>query len=773
MKAYVVSPTYRVIDNKAYVHLFGRLENGESFLSISLARPYIYIKKKDLPAAMKLRGLPGYQAEEVKWRNFGGEEVVKLVYEIPSDTRLLRDAFERAGIVCYEADIRFAYRFMMDRGILGTCDIQGDYEPGKFVGRLYRDPVFTPASFVPKLKVLSLDIETDRTAQKVYSVGLVMESYKQAFLLHDRKFVNATPCASEAELLTKVQDKIVELDPDIIVGWNIAGFDFAVLARKFKEHRLPFQLGRAEWPVRVTAARSFFQDAEAEVPGRVVLDGIAVLKNSFLKLGSYRLGRVAQELLGAKKLFSDQTKADDVEAAHAKDPQALVDYNLTDCHLVLDILEKTGTLALTLQRSLLTGMPLDRIAASIASFDSLYIRELRARKIVAPTAKAAASDARVTGGYVMTSAPGIYDHILVHDFKSLYPSIIRTFNIDPWRYLGMDVKGKGIIRAPNGACFAPEDGILPLLIQRIWEQRDLAKKRGDRLTSQALKITMNSFWGVLASPMCRFFSLDMANGITHFGQFIIKLTAEEIRKLGFEVIYSDTDSCFTKSNAKDEADAGAIGQRIAAHINGFYDGYIRREYGRRNFLELEFEKVFLRFVMPQLRHAETGSKKRYAGLVRVNGREELVFTGLEFVRRDWTELAKKFQEELFWRIFRKQEVAAFVKDFVKDVRAGKHDGLLVYRKAIRKELEDYTKTTPPHVKAARKAGGSVEHNLVEYVMTVDGPESLTERRHKIDYDHYIDKQVKPIADSILVFFKTSFEDVLKASTQKTLFGFGK
>jgi DNA polymerase-2 len=438
---------------------------------------------------------------------------------------------------------------------------------------------------------------------------------------------------------------------------------------------------------------------------------------------------------------------------------------------VIRVLEKTTALELSIQRSLLTGMPLDRVRASIASLDSLYLKELRKKGYVASTVGHEERDDQGKGGYVMASKPGIYDFIIVCDFKSLYPSIIRTFNIDPWSFVA-DCKGKGLVKVPSGACFKNQEGILPDIIQRLWDQRDKARKQKNELARFAIKILMNSFYGVLANPTCRFYSREMGNGITLTGQHIIKLTAKKVEEMGYEVIYGDTDSIFVNTKLADYKEAHKTGDEIAKKINDFFEKHIKEEYHRTNYMELQFDKVYKRFIMPTVRGSEVGSKKRYAGLlIDSEGKEKMDFVGLEFVRRDWTELAKTFQLELLNRIFRKQEVAEYIKQLVQEVREGKHDDLLVYKKAIRKEIEDYTKTTPPHVKAARLLGKELRSNIIEYIMTKEGPEPIQKLKHKIDYEHYIEKQVKPIADAVLGFYDQSFDDIIKGSSQKTLFGF--
>jgi len=343
-----------------------------------------------------------------------------------------------------------------------------------------------------------------------------------------------------------------------------------------------------------------------------------------------------------------------------------------------------------------------------------------------------------------------------------------TFNIDPYDFVGKK-KGKNLVCAPNGACFRNAQGILPSIIKDIMKHREEVKKKKDLVSSFALKTLLASFYGALGSPVCRFFSMDMANAITAFARFTIKETAELIRKEGYEVIYSDTDSIFVVSRAKNVKEADKVGEKLQKTINSYYDKIIPKKYGRKSYLELEYEKCFVKFLMPKLRGSEKGAKKRYAGLLIKNGKEEIKFTGLEFVRRDWTELSKTFQLTLLDLIFHEKDVQSFVKKFVEDLKKGKYDKQLVYRKSLRKPIEEYV-VTPPHVKAAKKME-VIDSSLIQYVITTDGPEPLSNIKHEIDYDHYINKQIKPIADSVLCFYDLTFDDLIKGNSQKTLFNY--
>lgn len=773
MKGFIIYSTYRIKDNKAYVHFFGKLENGDSFQTITETKPYFFIKTVDLKKAKSATKIE-FMAEETEMKDFKESPVTKIIVDVPPTVPKIRKDFENSDVVCYEADIRFVYRTIIDKDILGNINIKGDYEKGEQVNRIYNEPEITSAEIKePKITILSFDIETNMKSDKIFSIAVFAKNYKTDKIITHNLIVsknavkNAKNYKTEKEMLESFKDIVLKIDPDIITGWNVIDFDFKVLRDRFKHHNIPFVIGRTSDQIKLRIESQFFKNSSVTVTGRQVLDGIAMLKDAFIKLNDYKLDTAAKAFTGKKKAvdFSKNNKGAEIEEMYRNNPETLVKYNQKDAELVVEIFEAKDLINLVMKRSMLTGMQIDRVSASIASLDSLYIRETKKLGYVCNSAQYAETDERIKGGFVRNPNPGIYDYIVVCDFKSLYPSIIRTFNIDP-----LSFQEDGKIIAPNGARFRNKDGILPILIQRLWKQRDIAKKKKDQVASFAIKITMNSFFGVLASPMCRFYSLEMGNAITHWGQSIVKETAKEIENIGYEVIYGDTDSIFINTKVNNYKDADAIGKKIASHINTIFTKNIKKQYMRTSFLELEFEKVYSRFIMPKIRGTEIGAKKRYAGLKTDGKKEELDIVGLETVRRDWTDVAKQFQIALLNKIFAKQEVTEYIKKFVEEIKAGKHDNLLMYRKSLRKEVGEYTKTTPPHVKAARLLD-KIESNIIEYYITEDGPQPVQKLKSKIDYGHYIDKQIKPIADSILIFFDKKFEDVISGKKQSSLFDY--
>lgn len=228
----------------------------------------------------------------------------------------------------------------------------------------------------------------------------------------------------------------------------------------------------------------------------------------------------------------------------------------------------------------------------------------------------------------------------------------------------------------------------------------MAKLAGDKPLSQALKIIMNAFCGVLGAAGCRFYDPRLTSSVTMRGHDIMRKTRAIIESLGYQVIYGDTDSTFVwLKSAHSEADAERIGHWLVEEINQWWQTHLKDEYGLTSALEIEYETHYRRFLMPTIRGTDLGSKKRYAGL----SGDKMVFRGLETVRSDWTPLAQHFQQTLYRLIFDKMPYQQFIRDYVRDTLAGRYDDRLVYRKRLRRPLADYQRNVPPHVKAARMA----------------------------------------------------------------------
>ncbi|MFI5316164.1 MAG: DNA polymerase II [Myxococcota bacterium] len=764
---FIVHPTYRLRGGRAVVQLFGRLASGEAFLvEDTRFRPYFFTHPE---ASRLLADERDVEIEATDLVDFAGAPLARVIAPVPPAVPRLREKLEAGGARALEADIRFPYRFLIDRGLRAAVEITGEPEAGERGLLRFRDPELVPGATRPELAVLSLDLETTPDASRILSAALVGVGADEVHVVAERPIDGAVIHPDEATLLRAIAERVRALDPDVITGWNVVEFDFGVLAARARALAVPFEIGRAPGEVAIQQDASFTRQRRAEIPGRIVLDGIALVRDAFIPLEDFSLETAARTLLGRGKRIakSGRGRAEEILRLYREDPRAFVAYNREDALLVQEILAKESLLELAVERSLLSGMQLDRVGASIASFDLLYLPELRRRGRVAPSVERERASSPVSGGAVMDSHPGVFRNVAVFDFKSLYPSLMRTFNLDPLAH-ACEADDANPITAPNGARFSRTQAILPEVLARFAERRESAKRRGDRHADLAIKIMMNAMIGVLGAPSGRFFDPAIANAVTSFGRLMLGRTRAAFESAGARVLYGDTDSVFVQVDPSLTPErAHGEAERLRERVQAELSKAIRAEYDVEPRFELELELVYERFFQPSVRGGTQGSKKRYAGLARGS----LRVIGLEAVRRDWPEIARRLQRGMLERLFRDEPVAPFVREVVADLLAGRLDRELVIRKGLRKgAVERYTAATPPHVEAARKAGPGVGR-VVFYVQTRGGPEPVEpdgELPADLDRAHYVEKVVRPIAQSVLAQLGQSFDEVTDSPRQLSL-----
>lgn len=753
-------------------------EAGPLQVRVTGEQSVFFLSEGDWQRHREATSLPGVTVRPLELQDFAGRQVVGVYCRAHRQARQLADSLRARGAEPLEADINPADRFLMERFIAGGVALHGRMERQAGFSRM-DNPRWRPAAFQPDLRMVSFDIETAMDGLQLYSIAVHASGrgaeLRRVFMLGEGAVQPWVETFSDqAALLRAFLAWLQADDPDVLVGWNVVGFDCWFLQRLAERLGLSLTMGRAAEPV---VWRQLGEDDErraARIPGRLLLDGIELLRAAFYRFESFSLQAVAGELLGRGKLLQGSDRGEEIGRLFREDKSRLADYNLRDCELVTDIFRHARLLDFALARSSLTGLNPDRLGGSVASFDNLYLPRLHRAGRVAPNASRTLLHS--PGGFVLDSRPGIYEHVLVLDFKSLYPSIIRTFCVDPLG-LALGVSGElpeaATLPGFLEARFARQGHILPGLLEGLWQQRDAARAAGDGPLGQAIKILMNSFYGVLGSPGCRFFDPRLASSITRRGHEILQLTRDRIEALGHRVIYGDTDSVFVwVAEAASDSAAELAGRELEAELNQWWRDEIARRFQVESALQLEFETHYRRFLMPTIRGSDKGSKKRYAGLVRREGRDEVVFKGLESVRTDWTRMARELQVELYRRIFLDLPWEPFLCEVIAAVLAGARDADLVYRKRLRRRLEDYQRNVPPHVQAARLypergLAAPGRGDWVEYVITAAGPEPAASPRAALDYQHYLERQLAPVADGILGFLDTSFAAI--AGQQLDLF----
>ena len=791
------------------ITLWLKTDSGAVKLEITNELAVFFVELEQLEAAKSILvdqriSLEKHQVLTLK--TFTQRHVAALYFSNMRSFYRARDALKSQNIKCYEDDIRPDDRFLMERHItaeidyLGNHQLCGDYQltkQAKCKGATVKQH--------HSLTMLSIDIECSMQGE-LYSIGLYANNnqneFKRVLMIGEPQLAADNYIhwqADEKQLLAQFIQEIKLFDADIFIGWNVINFDFMLLQKRCDLHGIPFSIGRdGTCPFWRKNANNPDQNF-IEIAGRVVLDGIDLLKTATYNFPSFSLDNVSHTLLGLGKKVADvENRVQEITDNFNNNKPALAAYNLEDCRLVWLIFDKTQLLDFAKLRAQLTGLSIDRVGGSVAAFTNLYLPKLHRSGYIAPNMGDGESGLVSPGGYVMDSKPGLYKNVLVLDFKSLYPSIIRTFKIDPMglieglkavseQKLPHDKSEKltddcfdDVISGFDGAYFSRQEHFLPDIIKSLWLERDKAKLQKDAALSQAIKIIMSSFYGVLGSTGCRFFDPRLSGSITKRSHEILKTTSNWIEKLGYQVIYGDTDSIFVSIGAdKSKNQAMKLGAELRSYINDKWQAQLKRDFNIESQLDIEFETHFTKFLMPTIRGINTlkdqksiGTKKRYAGVS--NG--ELVFKGLETVRSDWTDLSKDFQQGLYRLIFDDKPIEDYIKKIVDELKQGLHDEKLIYKKKIRRKLSDYV-NTPPHIKAALLANQTLKvlgkkplykhRSLIRYVITLDGVQPLEFNTSKLDYDFYVEKQLKPIADDILPFIGKDFDSI--AGDQMGLF----
>ncbi len=709
-------------------------------------------------------------------KNYNFNSVDALYFNEQKRLTELSDELDKLGKATFESDIDPLRRFLMEKSINAQMKITGAGEKRESLTR-FINPSIESINISPVFTVASIDIETGAKSNKLYSIAIHITGkngdIKDVFMLdesleaNDEKKITSSLNESEfslrlfndeRNLLLNFFKYFKEINPDIIIGWHVIGFDLLFLDSKCRDLNINFDIARANGRVVIRQRKpgGYF----ISVTGRVVIDGPSSLRASFFNFEDFKLETVSQELLGTGKTITpDENKIEEIDRLFKDDKKSLAKYNLQDAILVTVIFNKTGLIELSVKRSQISGLLMDQLGMMTAAFDHFYLPRLHKAGFVAPNLKDIHTIEHAAGGYVIEPTPGIYEHIVVLDFKSLYPSIIQTFKIDPYSLLMKDVD---TIETLNGYKFSATHHILPDFIDELMQLREEAKKKKDKQLSQAIKILMNSFYGVMGSFGCRFYHPDLPRAITGTGHKLLIGSQQYLEKKGLKVIYGDTDSLFVMLKDVEMETGESQGIKIVKELNQYWKNKLKKDYRVNSHLELEFEKYYRKFIITPARGSETGAKKRYAGLILTTTesgvKEKIEFVGMESVRSDWTRLAKDFQIELYEKIFKEEDVDDWIRDVIRNLKAGKYDDKLIYRKRLRKDVDDYTKNVPPHARAAKLL--NEPRDVIYYAITQRGPIPVELKHNDFDYDHYIEKQLKPIADSVLSLLGKSFDSIV-------------
>lgn len=767
--------------------------------------PYFYVqtkpgKEKEVKEKiLKLRRKEVKRVEIVEKKLFGKEgKFIKVVCDLPPSLSKVRDVIkqweEGDGDVVeeYEYQLSFYRKYLIEKGISGMQwilakgkEIRDDEFLAKSVMEVEELKPLEDVSGYPPIKVLAFDIETfeENGEQKIVMVSLFGKNLRKVFTYYPfegyPEFVEVV--ANEKELLQKFVETIRREDPDFLVGYNSDMFDFQIIGKRAEKLGVELTLSREK--SRLKFARRARVSA-AKLAGRVHVDVFNFVNNILsptLQTEVLTLDAVSAELLGDKKIemeFEEILKA----WREKKDLAKLAEYCLKDSELTFKLAELLFPQIFEICR-VVGQLPFDVSRMTYGQLVEWYLsKEAFSRGEIIPNQPKWEEIQRrrsVTylGGFVKEPIPGIHENIAVLDFRSLYPSIIATFNISPETLNCECCKGNGHKVPELGHWFCKKrEGFVSSVVKELIERRIEVKKKlkevkkGTEAWRQlynhqyVLKIIANASYGYYGFPGAKWYSKECAESCTAFGRYFIKKAMEFAEKEGFTVVYGDTDSMFIKLK-----DAGkATREKVEEKVFEFLERINRQLPG---LMELDFQGIYRRGIFIPRGVGPGTAKKKYA-LIDYQG--SLLIRGLERVRRDWCRLAKETQESVLRFILEKNDVASaisYVRKVVERLREGKVSlKELTIHEQLTKPLEEY-KAKGPHVVAAMKMkarGRSVVPGTVVMFVITKGKGSISERAEpvedvgldEVDEEYYIKHQVVPAALRILAVLGVREEQLM-------------
>ncbi|RFU27182.1 hypothetical protein B7463_g9157, partial [Scytalidium lignicola] len=726
------------------------------------------------------------------------------------------------GIMTFDS-IQYILRFMVDTKISGMSWVEVPAKSYQLIPEherqsncqieaevSYRDLIaYKPegewAKMAP-LRILSFDIECagrkgifpEPNQDPVIQIANVVTRYgerkpfvRNVFCLDTCSLIVNTQLfeySKEEQMLMAWRNFLNEVDPDIIIGYNIANFDFPYLLDRAKHLKIQgFDLWTRLKSLKSVAKETNFsskqmgnRDTKAtNTNGRLQLDLLQLVQRDF-QLRSYTLNSVCSRFLGEQKEDVHHTMITELFNGTPESRRRLAVYCLKDAYLPQRLMDKLSCLENYTEMARVTGVPFNFLLSrgQQVKFISQLFRKALEQKLVIPNLKTDSSDEQYEGATVIEPTRGYYDvPIATLDFASLYPSIIQAHNLCYTTWVKKDVveklglkKDEDYIVTPNGDMFCTtkqRKGLLTQILEELLTARKQAKKdlavetdpfkkavlNGRQL---ALKISANSVYGLTGATVGKLPCLPIASSTTSYGRQMIEKTKAEVEAKysianGYshdaQVIYGDTDSVMVKFGTKDLAESMRLGNEAAQYVSSKFIKPIK----------LEFEKVYFPYLLI--------NKKRYAGLYWTNPDkyDKMDTKGIETVRRDNCRLVQTVIETVLRMILIDQNVQGaqdYVKETISDLLQNKVDmSKLVITKALSKT--DYA-AKQAHVELAermkkRDAGSAPTlGDRVAYVIIKgsagarnfersEDPIYVLENNVPIDTKYYLDNQLaKPL-----------------------------
>lgn len=808
---YLIDIIYKIIDNSTAVLMYGRTTDNRQICVIDRNfQPYFYaILKKgaDIESTRKqLEALSVEKGEDifnitgteiVNKKYYGKKvQVVKIYVNLPLALSVISKEVgnleEIEGV--YEHDTPYVRRYMIDKNImpLTLLNLEGEYINMKSkvsVFNLEKVETASPPATISDFRILSFDIQTYNPQGKdvinesnpIIIVAFYANDMKKVITwkkfktkLNYVEFVN-----DEKELLNRFREIVESYKPDIIAGYFSDSYDLTYVEARARANDIEMQLGLDYSDIRVIRGKKI----KSQITGISHIDVYEFVKRVIarsLDVESYSLGEVSKELLDERKEELDIDILADIWDNKPEELEKFCKYSLNEANLTLKLMDKT--LPIMVEMVKLVGLPLfniTRIGFSMLIEWYLIRQSTNFDEIVPnkPDYSEVLKRKRQTykGAYVLEPVPGLYKNIAVFDYRSLYPSIISSHNID--------LITLNCSCCENETKFVPLEGekfwfctkkkgfissVIEELISRRMRIKEIIKDKSSLFLDarqESLKLLANSFYGYLGFFASRWYSLECVKSVTAYGRYYIQKVIGLAKKQGFNVIYSDTDSVFLTLGSKSRNDLTKFSESVNMELSGL--------------MELDYEGFYKRGIFVPAKEKEVGAKKKYALLSENN---VMKIRGFESVRRNISVIARETQRKILNIILKENNVKkAF--DYFKDVITKLRNKEIPLEKVLiqtqlQKNLEDYGQISS-HVAVAKRLkeqGINVRAGSIITYLIVEGKEKIRDRARLLqevkgkdyDADYYINNQVVPAVEKIFNVFGFDVKELLEIKEQSKL-----
>ena len=799
MKLYLLDADYFDDKEQSVIRLFCK-DKGKTVVCLDYEfQPYFLVlpkkgrekelrKKAEAIKSVKIRKV------EIVEKLLSGEKrkFVKIICFFSTDVPKVRDIVKewKDDEETYEYSINFYKRYLIDNQIEGWIEVDGKEVKGNYqADKVIKISKIRPLtkSDMPKLKMLAFDIEVveEEGKQKITILSMMSDDFKKVLTYkkdkHYGKYVEVLE--DEEGLLKRFVELVKEQDPDVLLGYNTDQFDFQVLRDRAEEYS-KFKLILSRDRTRMKFSRRA-RVSTARLKGRVHIDlfsFIDTILSPQLQTEVLTLDAVSSELLNDNKISMDYEEMTEAWRK-SKDLAKLAEYCLKDSELtlrlgkfmvpqILELANISGQLMFDASRmtySQLVEWYLSKKAFSMKTVIPNQPKwdQVQERRQYSP----------YVGGFVKEPIGGLHDDIAVVDFRSLYPSIIATFNISPETFNCKDCRKDGYKVPERKYWFCKKKkGLVSTVIKDLIDRRAKIKQRmkktkvseeKERLNNEqfAVKTVANATYGYFGFAGSKWYCRECADSSAAFGRFYIQKVIKEAEKEGFTVVYADTDSMFLKTKGKLKAKV----RKFLNKTNKLLPGI----------MELDLQGIYKRGIFIPRGVGPGTAKKRYA---MIDAKGVLTIRGLEKVRKDWSNVAKDTQEKVLKLVLEKKNVEGavkYVRGVIKDLNNGKIPlKELVIIEQLTKPLSEY-RAVGPHVVAARKIkerGKPIGEGMPILFIITKGKGSISERSEPfedvelkdVDNHYYVSHQIVPAALRVLAVMNVTEEELLGESLKRFL-----